>query len=167
VNEVFSQSPYEYFDFYCLTDALRLVVEDVFADLILGKPVRRTFIFDREAFARRPVWRGLVPDGCTMDVSNERYAARLMRQVETLSECSACFVGGGQAEITVETHENHRRMGYAELVCSAFIEHCLERGHTPNWGCWDFKAGSVGLAKKLGFTELADEVVYGLKNPRG
>jgi RimJ/RimL family protein N-acetyltransferase len=162
-EKIFPSVSYEYFDFYCLSDNLRNDVEKIFALSIHGKPVRKTFTFDYTLFKQHLNWRIKIPEGFTMDISTEKISATLKKQSEIISECSAVFIGGNQTEISIETNEKYRRRGFATLTCSAFIELCTSCGYTPNWTCWDFREGSAELAKKLGFVELSNEVVYGIK----
>jgi GNAT superfamily N-acetyltransferase len=67
------------------------------------------------------------------------------------SACSAVFVGGGEAEVSIHTAEAYRRRGFAYLSAAAFIAACRERGLHPIWGCWPENEPSVKLAQKLGF----------------
>jgi len=71
-------------------------------------------------------------------------------------------VGGGQAEISVDTNEEYRNRGLATITCAAFIEYSVSLGLIPNWSCWDFRTASIALAKKLGFIERTNDVVFGL-----
>jgi RimJ/RimL family protein N-acetyltransferase len=72
------------------------------------------------------------------------------------SECSAVFVGAGEAEIDILTAEAYRGRGLARLTACAFIDECLRRGLRPDWSCWPERAASWKLALKLGFDELPD-----------
>jgi len=163
VNEVFPIMDEEYFDFYCLSDNLRDDVEEIFASLIHSKLVRKTFTFDRDKFERHRGWRERLPERYTMDMFKGPLSVKLKLDNEVVSECSAVFAGAGQAEISVRTNEKYRKQGFAALACAAFIEECLSEGYIPNWTCWDFREGSAELARKMGFVELKDDIVYGIK----
>jgi len=164
VNKILPSMEDEYFDFYCLSDNLRADVEKIFIPIIHDKLVRKTFTFDYDTFKQHNNWREKIPEGYEMNISTERFGVELIRQGEVVSDCAAVFIGGGQAEIAVGTNEKHRKKGYATLTCAAFIETCLSCGYLPNWTCWDYRKGSIVLAKKLGFKELSNDIVYLLKN---
>lgn len=72
---------------------------------------------------------------------------------EIASICYAASVSSRQANIDVETTEAFRKRGFATLTCAAFIEHCLDLGLQPTWDADGGNAGSLALARKLGFTE--------------
>lgn len=63
----------------------------------------------------------------------------------------------GVMDIDVYTHPEHRKQGLALLTTTTLIDHCLEKGIIPQWGCWTVNEASVSLAKKLGF-QIASEV---------
>lgn len=72
---------------------------------------------------------------------------------DVAAECSAVFVAGGEAEITIQTAEAYRRRGIGTLVASAFIRQCLVQGLEPVWGCFPENTPSLALARKLGFED--------------
>jgi GNAT superfamily N-acetyltransferase len=65
--------------------------------------------------------------------------------------------GGPRAcEVGIYTCEPYRRQGFATLVATATVEHCLEAGiEQIGWHCWGENVGSAATARKVGF-ELAD-----------
>jgi Predicted acetyltransferase len=52
-------------------------------------------------------------------------------------------------EIEVDTIEEERRKGLAQIVCAALILRCLDEGLYPSWDAHDMN--SVHLAEKLGY----------------
>jgi RimJ/RimL family protein N-acetyltransferase len=72
---------------------------------------------------------------------------------EIASIAYAITVSSRQANIDVETAEPFRKRGLAAITCAAFIEHCLTLGLQPTWDTDAINAGSLALARKLGFTE--------------
>ena len=52
-------------------------------------------------------------------------------------------------EIQVDTKEEYRRKGLAEVCCAKLILECLERGLYPSWDAQN--KGSLALAEKLGY----------------
>ncbi len=122
---------------------------------------RKTFAFDAARAPGWRLWRDRVPAGCQMEstalgIGDPRFGVRLLKDDEVASECTAVFVGRGEAEIDIHTDENHRKLGLGTLTASAFLEECLSRGLRPNWTCWPEREASIALAKKLGFVETAD-----------
>lgn len=180
-NNLFPSMKEEYFDFYCMSNELRVKIDPIFGAKIHGRPVRKTFLFNKVEFSQHLNWRENLPHNYIMEFidddfinehvyykefwkpSTKRFGFSLVNDSEIVSECSAIFIGGGQAEISVETNEKYRNKGFATVTCSAFIEYCISIGLTPNWGCWDFRTASISLVKRLGFIEINDEIVFGLK----
>ncbi len=56
-----------------------------------------------------------------------------------------------EIEIDTEDDPKYRRKGFATAACIALLEFCLENNLTPEWDAQN--EASVGLAKKLGYTE--------------
>ena len=54
-------------------------------------------------------------------------------------------------EMGIETKEKFRGKGFAELVCRAIIDYCVENNYKPIWSCRLENIGSYKLAQKLGF----------------
>lgn len=54
-------------------------------------------------------------------------------------------------EMGIETKENFRGKGFAELVCRAIIDYCIENNYEPVWSCRLENNRSYKLAQKLGF----------------
>ena len=52
-------------------------------------------------------------------------------------------------EIQVDTKEEYRRKGLAEVCCAKLILECLERGLYPSWDAQN--KGFLALAEKLGY----------------
>lgn len=154
-NEIFPSMQQEYFDFYCMSSELRVEVEPIFNSKIHGRPVRKTFKFIGDMFLQHLDWSEKISENYKMEFideafikkhnydkefwkpSTKRFGFALVDGNEIISECIAVFVGGGQAEISVNTNEKYRNRGFATVTCSAFIEYCLSVDLIPNWGCWD------------------------------
>ena len=105
---------------------------------------------DAQLAEHYPIYREIV------NPASKRLGVCLMHGEDIVCECSAIFVGRGEAEIDIHTRQAYQGRGYATLTASAFIETCLARGLKPNWSCWPERPASVALAKKLGFEELPD-----------
>ena len=75
----------------------------------------------------------------------------LVEGEEVVSEAYVTSYGRGIAEIGVITQEEHRRKGYATIVCAHLIEACRQRGYGVYWSCDVQNMASVRTAQKLGF----------------
>ncbi|HSL43891.1 MAG TPA: GNAT family N-acetyltransferase [Anaerolineales bacterium] len=139
---------------------------------------RKVFDFSAEKFAAYCKKRVDIPEGMYLrlidaelaernsqswsmiDPASRRFGYCLMNGEDVVSECSSIYVGGGEAEIDIHTAEEYRGRGYAQVVASAFIQACQQKGLKPNWACWPERQASIALAKKLGFEEKADVPVH-------
>lgn len=75
----------------------------------------------------------------------------ILQDEELVSTCISVFSSAKKIEIDIHTGEKYRRQGLAKLICSVFIEKCLEMNKIPNWECFWDNEPSVNLAEKLGF----------------
>ena len=65
-------------------------------------------------------------------------------------------------ELGIETVEKYRKMGFAEIVCCALIDYCIENKYEPVWACRLENVGSYKLAQKLGFEPILQTPYYRL-----
>ncbi len=77
------------------------------------------------------------------------YALYYKEELAAMSFSSCCF--GNIIELGIETKEKFRGKGFAELVCRAIIDYCVENNYEPVWACRLENTGSYKLAQKLGF----------------
>ena len=105
---------------------------------------------DAELASRHPAYLPLV------DPVTGRFGTCLLDGEQVVSQCSAVFVGAGEAEIDIYTQEDYQGRGFARLTANAFIDECLRRGLRPNWACWPEREASIALARRLGFEERPD-----------
>ena len=90
--------------------------------------------------------------------SYKSYAAHgfgfaLLVDGEIASSITAITVSQRHALINVATEPPYRLKGLGTLVSARFVDHCLERGLLPVWDTDDTNAGSIALARRVGFTE--------------
>lgn len=78
-------------------------------------------------------------------------AVCLLHGDEIVSEAYADMEIRGVREIGIRTREAHRHKGLATLACAHLIRWCEETGARAYWDCVKLNAGSVALARKLGF----------------
>jgi RimJ/RimL family protein N-acetyltransferase len=159
---------------FAFSDSWRMKLDHLLQEKGAIRIARKTFRFNPDKFHALPDWRKRLPSGSTMvdisttmakafpayqplvDPRTKRFGVCLLHNGEIASECSAVFVGRGEAEIDIHTEERFCGLGLATLTGSAFIEACLERGLTPDWACWPERLASWSLARKLGFEDLPD-----------
>jgi GNAT superfamily N-acetyltransferase len=72
------------------------------------------------------------------------------------------FVAPGKLELGIETVEAFRGRGFAERVCAALIDYCLQKNLEPIWSCRLENRGSYLLAQKLGFKPSLELPYYRL-----
>ena len=162
---------------FSFSDAWRNRLDALLGEKGVIKVYRKVFAFNSEKFSVHKQWRDRIPDGFCIRQIDEQLAERqpayrsiissskkfgfcLLREDQVVSEYVSIFVGKGEAEIDIHTHENYQGGGLATLTASAFIEACLSRGLRPNWACWLERRASWALAKKLGFEEKPDVPVH-------
>ena len=75
--------------------------------------------------------------------------AVILRNGELVSGASSYTTYKGGIEIQVDTKEEYRRKGLAEICSAKLILDCLERGLYPSWDAQN--KGSLALAEKLGY----------------
>lgn len=100
---------------------------------IQGHVVPKYFWKDAKQFAREGKAFSFITDGMPV------------------STAFSAFVAPGILELGIETMDGYRGNGYAEQVCRALIEHCLENHLEPVWSCRLENTGSFNMARKLGF----------------
>lgn len=78
-------------------------------------------------------------------------AVCILHGEEIVCEAYADMDIRGMREIGVRTQEAHRRQGLATITCATLINLCEQAGSRTYWDCAKLNAGSVSLARKLGF----------------
>ena len=76
--------------------------------------------------------------------------------------CTACSIGGGEAEVEIGTAFEYRERGLAYAAALAFFAECGSRNLRPAWTCATGNAGSERLAEKLGFVLFREVTGYPL-----
>lgn len=73
---------------------------------------------------------------------------------------SYCVYDGG-FEIEIDTHPEHRRLGFARACGARLILEALARGLYPSWDAFDLR--SVALAEQLGYHVDRPYIIYMLR----
>ena len=93
-------------------------------------------------------------DACIQFEDKEDFLKRglgfaVVHEGKLVAQASSYAIFDGGLEITISTHEAHRRKGLAKACVSTLILACLERGWYPNWDARTLI--SVALAGQLGY----------------
>ncbi len=153
-------------------------LDALFVDFKRLHVARKAFTFNPTVFAaRHSDWRARIPAGYVIrrydhalaeytDLADfwggldnflaHGFGFAVLKDDQVISRCHTVMVGGGEAEIDIETVQAYRRRGLAALAACAFIEQCQEQGLRPAWSCWDNNIPSQILAQKLGFNQPVD-----------
>jgi len=78
-------------------------------------------------------------------------AACITHGHETAAEAYADIQVNGVREIGIATEPAHRNRGLATIACAHLIRWCEQEGCATYWDCAATNAGSIALARKLGF----------------
>ncbi len=180
--------PVPYLLIFSFSDAWKSALDELLADRGVRRVVRETFELSPERFrSAHPDWRSRLPAGFRLERMDQRLALEsdsgldflwggidnfitrafgycVLVEGEVVSRCSPVALGDRRFETGVGTVEAYRRRGLATVACCAFIQHCLEVGLQPEWGCFH-NVASKSLALKLGFVSGPDVEVHYVKLP--
>ncbi|HEY3315536.1 MAG TPA: GNAT family N-acetyltransferase [Bacillota bacterium] len=88
------------------------------------------------------------------------FGQALVAENRLVSWCLSEYNAPDECELGVETVRDRRRVGLATIATAACVDYALERGVSPKWHCWPENAGSVGVARAVGFIEDLTYQVY-------
>ena len=110
-------------------------------------------------------WRALIEMsyGSMGDFFASGYGYLLMEGEQIVTETYAAFIGAGAVEIGVITAEAFRGRGYATIAAAHLVRRIEESGLQPYWSCDQSNAGSLAVAKKLGFKDRRNYAIYGYR----
>jgi len=77
----------------------------------------------------------------------------------------AFFVGRRYEDIGVVTEAEHRGRGLSTACAAAVVADIRARGRRPSWTTSPGNAGSRGVAARLGFVPVRDDVLYTVGMP--
>jgi RimJ/RimL family protein N-acetyltransferase len=75
------------------------------------------------------------------------------------------FIGDEHEDIGVVTEAAHRKQGLSTACSGAVVTDIRARGHVPTWTTSPDNAASLGVAKRLGFRHMRDDVLYAVRAP--
>jgi hypothetical protein len=74
---------------------------------------------------------------------------------------NADCASGDRCEIGIFASEHYRRKGFASITAAAAVEFSFKSGFLAvGWHCEDHNYGSIGVARKVGFTKKTDYIMY-------
>lgn len=132
VNFLFSACNRNYLNFIRNDIQIVRITKDIFLNLN-GSVVPKDFWDNEDQFLDQGIGFSLVVNG------------------EVASTAFSSFCSDNQLEIGIETSEKYRGRGYAQNVCAALIQYCVDNGLEPVWSCREENIASYQLAQKLGF----------------
>lgn len=74
--------------------------------------------------------------------------------------CYGAAVASARAEIDVLTLPGHRKLGLGRVAVEAFNARCVASGVAPLWDCFTNNAGSMNLARAVGFAPSAPPYAF-------
>ena len=77
-----------------------------------------------------------------------------------VSFCYAGAVTEALWDVSIDTLEPYRKMGYAALAVSFLVDWFNRQGKAPVWGAVESNMASRRLAARLGFTAVDELFVY-------
>jgi GNAT superfamily N-acetyltransferase len=75
------------------------------------------------------------------------------------------YLGAGHEDIGVVTEPAHRRRGLSTACAGALVADIRARDRIPTWSTSPDNAGSLGVAARLGFEHVRDDVLYAVRTP--
>ncbi len=96
------------------------------------------------------------------DFYNHGIGFSLFYRNKLVSTAYSSFIHDNKLELGIETVPKYREKGFAQLVCAALINYCLENKYEPVWACRLENTGSYKLARKLGFEPVLEIPYYRL-----
>jgi RimJ/RimL family protein N-acetyltransferase len=71
--------------------------------------------------------------------------------------CTAEYVSAACCGVGIETEQAYERRGVATATAARFVEDCKRRALTAYWECRKRNIGSIRVAEKVGFEQIAEE----------
>ena len=150
--------------FWSPSDEWRALLDEALQPIGTQRIIRTAFRLDAALFRESHGARLELPDGFALARHTAETLASLggmderwrgvgwcvMHQGERVASAQTVAIGGGHAEVGVNTVEGYRRRGFALASAREVISELLSRGITPDWGCY-YNEASGALAAKLGF----------------
>ena len=96
------------------------------------------------------------------DFFNDGVGFSILYKNKPVSTAFSAYIKDNKLGIGIETAEKFRKRGFAERVCSALINYCIENEFEPVWSCRIENIGSYELAKKIGFVPIFNTPCYRL-----
>ncbi|MHA2293631.1 MAG: GNAT family N-acetyltransferase [Candidatus Hodarchaeales archaeon] len=89
------------------------------------------------------------------------YGACMLHNDRIIVWSNADCASGDRCEIGIFASEHYRRKGFASITAAAAVEFSFKSGFLAvGWHCEDHNYGSIGVARKVGFTKKTDYIMY-------
>lgn len=89
------------------------------------------------------------------------YGACISHKNRIIAWCNADCAFGDRCEIGIFTSKKYRKRGFGSITVAAAVEFSFKAGfRTVGWHCEDHNYGSIGVARKVGFTKKLDYIMY-------
>ena len=75
------------------------------------------------------------------------------------------YIGTSYEDIGVVTEPEHRRRGLSTACAAALVADIRARGRVPSWTTSTDNVGSLGVAARLGFRHVRDDLLYAVRTP--
>jgi predicted GNAT family acetyltransferase len=85
--------------------------------------------------------------------------------VELVSVAVPFFIGEIHEDIGVVTERAFRRQGLSTACAAALVTDIRARGRLPTWITSRENVASVGVAGRLGFRRVREDVLYVMRTP--
>lgn len=82
---------------------------------------------------------------------------------DVVSVAATFFVGARHEEIGVVTDPAHRGRGLSTACTAALVRDIRARGRRPSWTTSPDNTASLGVAARLGFAHVRDDVLYAVR----
>lgn len=85
----------------------------------------------------------------------------VLKDDKVIGTCISVFVSNNEYEIGINTYDSiHRGRGLATAMAVKFLWKCIHVAGKPHWTTEKFRKDSIKIARKIGFNQLNNYVVY-------
>jgi GNAT superfamily N-acetyltransferase len=97
-----------------------------------------------------------------VDFSLKGVGFSLFYNNQLASTAFSAYVIENKLELGIETIPEFRKKGFAQIVCAAIIDYCIENNLEPVWSCRLENKASYYLAQRIGFEPVLEIPYYRL-----
>lgn len=94
------------------------------------------------------------------DFLEHSFGVCLTHGLDLVAWCLSEYNCGERCEVGIATVEAYQRRGFGTVAGAAFVEEALRRGYRSiGWHCWTRNLPSAALARRIGYTQRAEETL--------